>query len=260
MTTLLEKSRNGETVDVDIIDTHGHLGLYQFGIPNATADILVENMDRIGVNKIMCSSLRTISPDIRLGNEELYAGMQAYPDRILGYVILWPDNHESVQNECEYWLDKGFTGIKLHTGNGHRYAAEPYHAAYAIANERKLPFLFHVWGVPTEFEDIIMIAEKYPDISIIMAHTGSYDLDGYIRIAQAFDNVYLEICYSLAPNGLIDTLCERIGSEKVLYGSDCHFYSMTQQIGRVLGAKCSDEEKTNILGGNAQKMLDRIAR
>ena len=64
----------------------------------------------------------------------------------------------------------------------------------------------------------------------------------------------------ISTNKLIDILCERVGSEKVLYGSDWHLYSMTQQIGRVLGAKCSDEEKINILSGNAQKILDGIDR
>ena len=115
MSTLLEKGRTGTTVDTEIIDMHGHLGLHLFGMPHATPDVLVENMNRIGVDSIIVSSMRTISPYARQGNTEVYEALTAHPGRILGYVILWPSSHDDVKSETEYWLDKGFTGIKLHS-------------------------------------------------------------------------------------------------------------------------------------------------
>ncbi len=47
------------------------------------------------------------------------------------------------------------------------------------------------------------------------------------------------------------------GVEKVVWGSDVYCFSQTQQIGKVLGAKIPDKAKSQILSGNARRLLER---
>ena len=56
----------------------------------------------------------------------------------------------------------------------------------------------------------------------------------------------------------MERLTAGAGAEKILFGSDCYFFSMTQQIGKVLGADLSDDEKQKILSGNALRILERV--
>ena len=66
--------------------------------------------------------------------------------------------------------------------------------------------------------------------------------------------------FSLAPRGVVERLVAEAGAENVVWGSDATFLSMTQQIGRALGARISEQEKRQILSLNARKLLDGIRR
>ncbi|HEX2952058.1 MAG TPA: amidohydrolase family protein, partial [Armatimonadota bacterium] len=146
MTTVLERGRNGEPLtSFPIIDMHGHLGRYAFCIPDLSVGSVIAAMDRIGIDQIFCSHIRCTSAEMARGNDELLAAMRAYPERILGYICLWPGDADAVQREVALRLSQGFLGIKLHNINGFPYTDSGYAPAFIAANERHLPVLFHTW-------------------------------------------------------------------------------------------------------------------
>ena len=120
--------------------------------------------------------------------------------------------------------------------------------------------LLHCWGKEEEFAEARQLSAAYPDLSIILAHTGSQREDGYVKIAHECENVHLDLCLSLSRRGLVERLVAGAGVEKVLWGSDALFLSMTHQVGKVLGARLSEDEKVQVLAGNARRLLDRIQR
>lgn len=260
MKDILTRARVGECLaDLDIIDLHGHIGRVNFGLPDISLEKYVAAMDRVGVSKIAVSHMSAWSPDVENGNEQVFKAMRAYPDRIMGYVGIWPTDRKTVGKTVEKWLDKGFTGLKLHNSNGFSYTDDAYEDAFAIADERRLPILFHTWGsTEQDFEPVREIAEKYPNTSLITAHTGAADEEGYMELAKDIPNVYLDLAYSRSPNGLVKRLVDTVGAERVTYGSDAYFFSITHQVGKVLGADISDEDKKKILSTNAKDILDRI--
>ena len=256
--TLREQALAGQPLDIDIVDMHAHLGRYFFTVPDITPAHFVGKMDQLGIRQTICSSLRCMSRNMTIGNDEVLAAMTAFPGRILGYVVLFPGDAASVRNEVVRCLDAGFTGLKLHDSNGMRYDDPAYLPAYEIAHEKALPILYHTWGEKAQFEAISWAARKFPNASFLLAHSGSNNIDAYFKMAAEHDNVYLETCFSAAPQGLIETLVRTAGPQKVVWGSDCLFYGMTQQLGRVIGANISDEEKKQILGENACRILEKI--
>jgi predicted TIM-barrel fold metal-dependent hydrolase len=261
MKSLLDRARDGESLaDLDIVDLHGHLGTVGFAIPDSSAAALVEVMDAVGVAQIACSTMSAWSPAAAAGNDEVLAAMRDFPGRILGYVAVWPADAAAVREEVEKRLAQGFTGIKLHNANGFEYDDPAYEPAFAIAHERRLPVLLHTWGEEKTFRAVRPLAEKYPDAALILAHAGAADEAGYAQIARDCPGVWLDPTLSAAPRGLFARFAEAVGADRIVWGSDAIFLSLTQQVGRVLGAKLADEDKQKILSGNARRILGRIRR
>jgi predicted TIM-barrel fold metal-dependent hydrolase len=151
----------------------------------------------------------------------------------------------------------GFRGVKIWS-----YGAKPglpydhpnYQPVFEFANAYGLPVLAHTWGA--ELDQLEPAIKTYPNITWLMAHTASSQKDKYIRFGKEFDNIYLELCFSPCPRGLVEELVSEGLTDKVVFGSDCTFMSATQQIGRVLFAQISPADKEKILGLNAMRALD----
>ncbi len=259
MSSLLDLGRRGEPLaGLDVIDMHGHLGRYDFAVPDLSPAGLVAVMDRIGVRTVLCSHLSCTRGDVHRGNQEVLEAMRAHPGRIKGYVTLWPGDREEATGETRRRLDEGFVGLKLHNINAFAYTDPAYAAAMAMANERRMPVLLHTWAAEEEFAQFRKLAAEYPEVSLLLAHAGVDNPREYARLARDFENVYLDPCFSMAPRGLIAQLAEDAGVEKLIWGSDAIFLCMPQQLGRVLGADIPDADKRKILSQNARKLLDRI--
>jgi predicted TIM-barrel fold metal-dependent hydrolase len=260
MSSLLDYGRAGRNLaEFDIVDMHAHLGAYSFPIPDLSVAGVVRVMDRLGVRQTLCSHMRCMSADTARGNREVLAAMQAFPGRILGYASAWPSSIAAVETETAWSLANGFTGFKLHNSTGFEYTSAAYTPMYAAAHAHRMPILFHTWGDEKTLKEIRLLAREYPDASLLMAHTGCCNLPEYLRLAHDCDNVYLELALSRADRGLLETLVAGAGAEKVIWGSDIYFLSQPQQLGRVLGARISEEEKLLILSGNARRILGKVS-
>ena len=239
---------------------HGHLGRCRFAIPEVSTASIVALMDRIGVESIVCSHMQTMSTDCPWGNRQIRQAMREYAGRVLGYVSLWPGSSKEMQVELQRCLDDGFVGLKLHNIHGLAYTDERYGAVMAMANERRLPVLLHTWGTNEVFDQIRHLAGQYREAAFLLGHAGCQAEDEYVKTARQFENVYLDTALSYTPRGLVERLVTGAGAEKVVWGSDAYFFNMAQQIGRVLGAQISDDEKMQVLGRNARGLLDRVRR
>lgn len=259
--SLLDRGRRGQNLaDLDIIDIHGHLGAYSFAIPDRTSESMRAVMDRIGVRQIVVSHMRCMNGQPRIGNRQVHQAMLAHPGRILGYVSLWPASPQAVEDEARHWLDQGFSGIKLHSETGFAYNDPTYAPALQIAHERRLPVLLHTWGEAAMFAQVREIAPRYSGAAFLLAHAGSSAEGEYIRIASEMPNVYLDLCASRTPPGLVERLAAGAGVSKLVWGSDCYFINMAHQIGKVLGARLGDADKRKILSENAKAILAAAVR
>jgi predicted TIM-barrel fold metal-dependent hydrolase len=186
--------------------------------------------------------------------------MRAFPGRILGYLIVWPWSDAVVKAEVARCLEAGFVGAKLHDLSGFPYTHPGYTPVYEAAHERRLPILFHTFGQDHQFAQVGEIARRYPDATILVAHLRTMNEAGYYRIAREHPNVFVDTVGSGAARGLVERGVAAIGADKIVWGSDAYCYGLPQQIGKVLGAKISDEDKVKILAGNAQRILALRAR
>jgi hypothetical protein len=125
-----------------------------------------------------------------------------------------------------------------------------------------LPVLLHTWGGANDkLREVRELAERYRRAPLILAHAGAAGSEQtFISLAREVPNVYLDLALSVAPRGIVERLVRGAGAERVTYGSDCCFLSLTHQIGKVLGAHVTEAEKLLVLGGNARRILGAVER
>ncbi len=262
--TLREEFLNGQGCTV--IDVHGHLGPFHgIYLPEAALKAMVAGMERRGIEALILSPHSALSGDTREGNREMIQAVEEYPGRIYGYCTVNPNFPADAEGEMDAYLGHpGVVGIKVHPAM-HEYPVDGprYTPVWERANHDKLMVLCHTWGKAggCGAEDMMKIADRYPDVRLILGHSCFGAWEEAIALAREFPNVYLELTAAYSVYGIVDWMCRDAGAAKVLFGTDYPWFDPLVVIGCVTYAHISEDEMRNILGVNARRLLDeQLAR
>jgi predicted TIM-barrel fold metal-dependent hydrolase len=253
-----QKARAGLPIDhCLVIDAHGHLGdLPSFPLVDTSFEAVVASMDRLGIDLFCVSAMPAIFGDAARGNRIVEAALRAYPDRFFGYMVADAGYPAKIMPELERCLAAGFRGVKVWSYGakpGLRYDHPNYRPIFEFAHANHLPVLAHTWG--EELDQLEPAINEFPNINWLMAHTFSSQKEKYLRFGKEYPTVYLELCFSPCPRGLVEELVAEGLVDKTLFGSDAIFMGAPQQIGRVLFAQIPPQDKEKILGLNAVRAL-----
>lgn len=240
----------------EVIDVHVHMGMMETTGDNATPEFLIRQADLSGTKSMMVTSLKSLKYDMETGNREVYQFQKRYPGRVFGYATISSQRYDKIaRNEIRRCFEQyGFKGIKIYS-----YAAvsidEPRTVdILKLAAESGAPVLAH--SEPKECESL---GNKVPEATLIMAHMGNTllakgDWNRAIMAAERTPNLYLDISGSPINVPFIEEACERVGANRILFGSDLPLFDARLQIAKVLDADISDDERRLILGGNAKRI------
>jgi len=253
--------------DYCIIDTHLHIGpLYNLFIPSNTIEETIRLIKEFGVKKAICSTHSSLST-VWYGIDELFTILQKYEGFLYGYFVFNPNFEDFSLKKVEEYIDNKFImGIKIHPSWHKCYPYDKkYERFWGLANERKIPVLTHSWNpnVPNKeqkysspffFEDIV---KRYPGIQLILAHAGGrgkmlYDV---ISLLEKNRNVYVDFSGDIFVPGLIEEYVKRVGSERLLFGTDMPWVDIRFQLSNIINLDISENDKRNILGLNALKLF-----
>ena len=257
--------------DFRIIDCHGHLGYFgATKIIPANAEEMLPVMDSAGVERLCISSFLSIGPDTNTGNQLVADAVRRHPDRFLGYAVVNPNRAGKIEAELDHFLSMpGMRAIKLHSAL-HQYplCGPAYRRVFDYAAARNLTILSHEWsrypseplskarGSDPEFLEVL--SSEYPEIKFIIAHTGFWDGRTeftYTSLLNKRPNVVVDLAYSNIFYESIERLVAMVGASKIVFGSDFPLHDLSYQLGRILFAKLTDEEKRMILGRNMLRIL-----
>jgi predicted TIM-barrel fold metal-dependent hydrolase len=79
-----------------------------------------------------------------------------------------------------------------------------------------------------------------------------------VELGSECPNLYYELTAVTDDYGAIELICEKVGSERVLFGTDLPWFDTHHGIGAVLSAEIDDEDRHNILHRNGEKLLRRL--
>jgi predicted TIM-barrel fold metal-dependent hydrolase len=239
-----------ETADL-VIDAHGHAGHGEaLSAPWSTfndPELILRHAEEAGIDRTIIFPIE--NPTYTKANEEIARFVERYPGKFIGFA-----KHDPVAEagKIEYLLTRevrelGLKGLKLHK-------LPTRETLDAVAN-LKIPVLFH----PPKVADFHMIAERYPQISFIMAHLGSLSSQNWsehlaaIDVAKRYPNVYLETS-SVILWRYLEMAAKEI-PEKLIFGADGPDGDSRVEIYKIRLLKLPKEVERKVLGGTVQRLL-----
>lgn len=252
--------RTGRCENCPVIDMHGHMGpWHSIYFPGPRPEQMVASMDAAGVRMLVFAHHAALfCPET--GHAPAIAAVRAFPGRLRAYCCINPNYPEISARDLAAFdgLRDVFVGLKLLAGY-HKFAIthDRYRPALEFASARRLPVLMHTWA-GDQFDgprQVRAVAEKYPQATFLLGHSLYGAWDEAAAIANDLPNTCLELTAVLGLRGRLETFCEKVGSRRLLYGTDLPWFSEHQGIGAVLAADIIDEDRHNILHRNAEKLL-----
>jgi predicted TIM-barrel fold metal-dependent hydrolase len=254
--------------DVPVWDCHGHL----YDDPGgARGRQLLAAMDRLGIERIFVSRLwaenrvpATATPqDVQRCNEAVAGWAERHPDRFIPYCFVSCVYPEEALRELELCVEqRGFCGLKLYAAC--RYDDPRVEPVVARAARYGIPTLLHVTQRRTgesagqfasDGREVAYLAQRLPNARLILAHVGGGGDWGYsIKAVRPYPNVYVHLPGSVVDAGLVEAAHAAVGPQRLLFGTDS---SMTEGVGKLLGAHIPAAEKRPIWGATLQGLLRR---
>lgn len=259
---LVRAGRDLREAGLEIVDAHAHLGPYRnFYIPENDAAGLVRVMDRCGVAITCLSAHMALGPDWIAGNRLTAEAVAQFPDRLVGQAVANPHQPERIAAELAFTFDQlGFRAVKLHPDlAAYSIDGDGYRPAFEFAAERGCLVLVHSFHASRYCDPPMFgkLAERYPNIPIMLVHSGSMTaaFPGAIAVAKAHPNLYLDLSGSYNTGPWIVRLVREAGAERVIFSSDIPFIDLRYCLGRVLFAGLNPAEQALVLGGNIRRLL-----
>lgn len=242
-----------------IFDAHCH---FNHGVPGDTIESAIYRTDLAflreehrSANIAACgmSSFSSVLSDERIYEENACTAEIAQTERwIYQWVVVDPRKPELYRQAEELLqLDKTL-GIKIHSPCHGYPIAEYADELFAFASAHHATMLMHPDAIP----EMPAFANKYPDMRLIIAHLGSTEHVDAIADA-VHGNIYTDTSGNASSrNNVLEYAVGRIGSEKILFGTDT--YASGFQVGRIQYARITQEDKRNIFYRNALRLFPQI--
>ena len=202
-----------------IWDSHVHLKHGDADRTEYSAAQIVSTMDAAGIERSVVFAMSTTT---ERSVEMALEAVREFPDRLIPYVYALPQYGHAVLDEIARALtEQGFRGIKIHVGECTlaEYVVGP---VFELAARRGVPCLIDCLGNVRAAE---RLARAFPGTIQIVAHMGCYLgtdarlLEGFIALAQAHDNVYLDLS-GVVLLEQVQQAVGRLGAGRLIFGTD----------------------------------------
>lgn len=250
-----------------IWDIHAHVGTPGPN-PAKRMEALLKIADRVGVERLcICMSppwqYEPTPEQFRKSNDDVLAILKEWGSRAFGLVYLNASHTQASLDELERCVANGpMIGIKLWVGTRANQASlDPI---VKRAAELDALILQHTWikqrgkgNLPHESTpmELAELSGRHPGVPIVCGHTGGGDWALGIRAIRTRPDLYADLGGGDPVYGEVEMAVRELGASRVLYGSDVNGRSFGSQIGKVLGADISLEDKKLILRENLRRLL-----
>ena len=233
-----------------IFDAHMHVG--DFG------PMFNVSLDRDGLAAIVdeheYDGCCVFHPD----NEYVRTVVESIPQ---AYGLVWGNPRlPGYLAEAERFLEHPkFLGMKLHPLLDGYHPNDPaVHPLVELLLERDLPVLIHcghpIFTLPWSIEELVV---GFPEAKVILGHMGHGNIvyiNASIDVAERNPNVYLETS-GMPMHTKIREAVERVGPDRVLYGSDVPFHHPKVEIEKVRVSGLPPESIERVLSKNGRRLF-----
>lgn len=239
-----------------IIDCHTHLPSRSPGGGEWSDRLAL--MDRHGINRAMVFPFDGLLADAERHNDAMAAFVLRAPERLIGFAAVNPRLPTAADEVRRSVLALGLQGVKLHPWLQGFSPLEAYLDPVAeAAAELGVPMAFHDGTPPNSTPlQIAALAERHPNLQVLLAHSGLLDLWLEAIEACSVPNVWLILCGP--PVYALRRIVAAVPLRKILFGTDAGFgddYQAFHRLAQVRAGGFPETTVAAILGGNAARLL-----
>ena len=250
-----------------IFDVHTHPVFFGAGSKPSEVEALIRRARTFGVRRLGALGdvlVHGRNPDeqqVAAINNQTAQLLRRHPDFFVGFIFLNPTLGErAVKREIERLVPLGFRGLKLEICNNARDRC--MHPVMRLAAQHGLVVLQHSWSQTnirerrfhTDPEDTAELARRHPDVRVIMAHLTGCGVRGVLA-ARNVPNLSIDTSGAAPEEGLVSYAVEKLGPERILYGSDWPIRDFPIAIARITGARLGATIERRLLHDNAHELL-----
>lgn len=260
-------------VDNLLIDTHVHIypdevadkvigGIEKFyGVKrthDATLNALLKSMEGGGFDKAVILPIATKPEHVNMN--DWYASLAQESDKIIPFGGIHPDNNPG---ELDRFPVLGLKGLKIQPNALRVFPTdERLMPFYEKAIELDLIVIFHAGDEESGFKgeyshpkDFVPVLERYPEMKTILSHLGGFRTWDSLDLVLGYPNVWYDTAHipGNLPDGEIRKLTDRIGIDKVIFGSDYPFADHAVELEAI--KRILDDEADVVLSHNPRQLL-----
>jgi predicted TIM-barrel fold metal-dependent hydrolase len=235
---------------MEIIDSHTHWGPSVSMGMGVTTEELLRQAEESGVNRIVIFPF----PSMALADEKINERLLKEVNRTKIFIPYYyiPETMKPIPEE------NGFYGGKWHWMRG----VQDCSSNYQVLEDSKLKEFIEISekiDLPIVFEEELAFTEAFvretKNLKIIIPHLGA--LGGnpvdFLHTFKARENVYFDT--ALASPDTVMKFIEKIGHERILFGSDIPFGTMKWELEKILSLPIHEEKRDWILSKNLKRLI-----
>lgn len=268
---IVASARDGKAVPVPILDAHSHT-LHEEGqtaggrylMLDGDARGILEVSQWCGIDRVaMMSWNAPFCTDAQDGNEIVWRALQSFPERVVGVAVVDPTHMTDMEMQEEIktrYVEQGFIGMKPYPHMNVHYEDPMFSPWWEFGNRNRLYALVHVTEETGGVTAIARLADRFQNLSWIIAHAGTdWDFaEEVVACIQQRQNVYAEITFTTVTNRCVEFLVESTDEDHIIFGTDQPMRDPRPQLGWVVWSGLSVQAKEKVLGGNFQRILNRV--
>lgn len=224
------------------------------------------SMRQAGMDKAAVMPIATKPAQVRAINQWAADISRQYDD-IISFGTLHPMLEDWLA-EIDRLVADGIRGVKFHPDYQQFFVDDPIMISlYMALAHAGLVVLFHAGvdiGLPPPVhctpERLAAVLDAVPELTIIAAHMGGYDMWDDVEKYLVGRDVYFDTSYSMADLGpeRMTSLIRSHGVDKILFGTDSPWTDQAAEVAGIRALAFSDEEIEAVLGGNAERLLKNM--
>jgi predicted TIM-barrel fold metal-dependent hydrolase len=252
-----------------------YLELFSEGIKYrdvVTTEHLLETMEQNGISKAVMQAEWEFG-DYRALNNSVKRLMDQYPDKIIGFCTVHPQESRDMAKEVEEWVKgKGMRGVNLQPWAYQLHAHDrKFYPVYEKCVELDIPVTIHTgvnWSLTRSMDygrpiHLDYIACDFPELKIVASHGGWPWVNEMVAVAWKHPKVYIETGavspkYIGRPGTGWETFIQYANSilkERILYASEWPLLSFERVIAETKALPLKEDVKAAYLGENAAQLL-----
>jgi uncharacterized protein len=132
------------------------------------------------------------------------------------------------------------------------------HTWLKIGGTPRLPGRDNLPGENTPM-NVAALAQRFPNVRMICGHSGG-DWELGVRVVRPHKNVFLEFAGSDPHSGEVEYAVKELGADRIVWGGHGPSRSYATELGKVLDADLSREDRMKIFGRNFRQYAEPIFR